>query len=112
MTEYQEVLRIFYILNAYNNSALCDRERTYRNAHRPGFQRPAFDWYYEIFEEISEMKSKIRNGLFQNSQKQLIDLVYSEKGYTVGPAFPTRINVWKYNTLEQAIELNSVDGIN
>ena len=75
LNEHMEVLWIFYIFNAMTSCVPDDRQLIYRNAHRPGFQRPGFGRDYEIFEGILEMKNQIRKFLFHNYEKILIDLV-------------------------------------
>ena len=72
---HMEALRIFYILNAKNSCVLDDRERRYRNDHRPGLQGRGFGRDYDIFELILEMKNQIHKVFFHNYQIILNDLV-------------------------------------
>ena len=69
LNEHIAVLRIFYILNAMNHCELGDRERRYRNAPTPRFQRSGFGRDWEIFEGIFEMKSQIQKVLFHIFQQ-------------------------------------------
>ena len=100
LSEPTEGLRIFYILKSMHSCELEDRECIYKNADRPGFQRPVFARDYEIVEVILEMKSRIHMVVFRNYQKPLNDLVLSENRLPSG----TRLSV-----LDQCLKHNSME---
>ena len=111
LSEHMEGLRIFNILNSIHSCELDDRDCIFKNAHRPGFQRPVFGRDYEIFEGILEMKSRIHMVLFHNYQKTLNDLVLSEKRLPSGTRLSLLDQCLKHNSMEYEIELYSVEEV-
>ena len=83
-----------------NSYELDDRECIFKNARRPGFERPVFGRYYEIFEGILEMKIRIHMVVFHNYQEILHYLVLSEK---------TLPCVTSLSLLDQSLKHNSME---
>ena len=84
---------IISVLNGMNSCELDDRECIYKEAHSLEFQGRGVERDYEIFEAIFELKSQFPMFAFHSFQKIPNILVFSENGFPVGAALPSRITV-------------------